>query len=103
MWFFRPRILRPRRQTTVRPLMSLYEKQHDGNDQQYPDEVTQCVAADHSEKPQNDQNDRNGFKHVQPPPLTRSGVSFRPSICWGSQQQRCLIFPTSSGQRFGVA
>ena len=45
-----------------------HEKQHYGNDQQYPDEVTECVAADHSEKPQNDQNDRNGFKHVTTSP-----------------------------------
>src|SRR5262245_29502890 len=97
MWFLTPDPA-PAPSDDCAPADEPYEKQHYGYDQQYPDEVTQCVAADHSEKPQNDQNDRNGFKHVQPPPLTRSGISLRPSICWGSQQQRCLIFPTSSGR-----
>ena len=74
------------------------KKQHYGNDQQYPDEVTQCVAADHSQKPQNDQNDRNGFKHLQPPQLTRSGVIAPTFDLLGITATKVPDFPTSSGR-----
>ncbi len=41
-----------------------YQEQHDGNHQQNPDKVAKRVPADHSQQPENDQNDRNGFEHA---------------------------------------
>src|SRR5688500_7986487 len=41
-----------------------HQEQYDRDDQQHPDEVAERVTADHSEQPQNDQNDRNSFEHA---------------------------------------
>ena len=38
-----------------------HEEQHDSDDEQHVDEIAQRVAADDSEQPQNDQNDRDGL------------------------------------------
>jgi drug/metabolite transporter (DMT)-like permease len=40
------------------------QEQHDRDHQQNPDKVTQRVATDHSQQPENDQNNRNGLEHV---------------------------------------
>jgi drug/metabolite transporter (DMT)-like permease len=41
-----------------------HQEQHDGDDQQNPNKVTERVATDHSQQPENDQNNRNGLEHV---------------------------------------
>jgi hypothetical protein len=46
-----------------------HQEQYDGDDQQYVNEVSQRVAAHHSEQPQHNQNDRDGFQHSSPPIL----------------------------------
>ena len=53
-----------------------HEEEHDRDDQQHVDEVAQRVAADHTEQPQNDENDRNRFEHlfVSLAPRRLSGV-----------------------------
>jgi drug/metabolite transporter (DMT)-like permease len=38
-----------------------HQEEHDGDHQQYVDEVTHRVAADQAQQPQHDQNDRNRF------------------------------------------
>ena len=44
-----------------------HEEEHDGDDQQDVDEIPERVAADHSEQPEHDQNDRNRFEHGTSP------------------------------------
>jgi drug/metabolite transporter (DMT)-like permease len=41
-----------------------HQEQHDRDHQQDPNKVTQRVATDHSQQPENDQNNRNGLEHV---------------------------------------
>ena len=41
-----------------------HQEQHDGDHQQDPNKVTERVATDHSQQPENDQNNRNGLEHV---------------------------------------
>jgi len=41
-----------------------HQEQHDRDHQQNPDKVTERVATDHSQQPENDQNNRNGLEHV---------------------------------------
>ena len=41
-----------------------HQEQYDRDHQQNPDEVAECVAADHPQKPKDDQDYRNGLEHV---------------------------------------
>jgi hypothetical protein len=41
-----------------------HQEQYDSNHQQNPDKVPERVPADHSQQPENDQNNRNGFEHA---------------------------------------
>lgn len=41
-----------------------HQEQHDGNDQENPDEVPEGIAADHTQQPEGDQNDRDVFEHA---------------------------------------
>jgi drug/metabolite transporter (DMT)-like permease len=54
-----------------------YQEQHDGDDQQDPDEIPERVAADHPEQPQDDQNDRNRLEHASSPPPGRHRAAVR--------------------------
>jgi hypothetical protein len=49
-----------------------HEEEHNGDDQQNPDEIPQGVTADHPEQPQDDQNDRDGLEHVSTLPEVHS-------------------------------
>ena len=44
-----------------------HEEQHDGNDQQYVDKVSESVATDHPQQPEDDEDDRDRFEHVSSP------------------------------------
>ena len=41
-----------------------HQEQYDRDHQQNPNKVTERVAADHSQQPENDQNNRNGLEPV---------------------------------------
>src|SRR5215211_4016152 len=58
-----------------------HEEEHDGDDQQDPDEVAQRVTADHPQQPEDDQDDRNGFEHVPTLP-------FRPQVRARASERR---------------
>ena len=50
-----------------------HQEQHDGDDQQHVDEVTERVAAHHPKQPEHQQNHRDRLEHCRPP--SRSGCN----------------------------
>ena len=57
-----------------------HQEQHDGDHQQHVDEVPERVAADHSQQPEHDQDDRNRFEHASLLGVRRPPSARRPRV-----------------------
>ncbi len=60
-----------------------HQKQHHGDDQNNPGEVPKSVATDHPQQPEDDQDNRNGFQHVD-------------LLLW-KEPAKCRFLPTDNG------
>src|SRR5262245_38448834 len=75
-----------------------HQEQHDRNDQQDVDEVSERVPADHPEQPQHNEDDRNRFEHVHSPcrSCSRGWFDSTPSF----HQQRLCRYAWRSAKTF---